>query len=85
MQCLGAAFPKGEGCAHINLIYFEASTVTNFDDKGKKTQFVDITGGDIGAPDVPQKEKVRLVRNALSDIGIQIPENDTGFSPATLR
>lgn len=66
---------NGTGDAYINLIYIEASTVNNFDGKGKKTQFVDITGSEIADPDVPQKEKARLVRKALSDIGIQIPES----------
>lgn len=66
---------SGTGDAYINLIYIEASTVNNFDGKGKKTQFVDITGSEIADPDVPQKEKARLVRKALSDIGIQIPES----------
>lgn len=64
---------SGTGEAYINLIYIEASTVNNFDGKGKKTQFVDITGSEIADPNVPQKEKARLVRKALSDIGIQIP------------
>lgn len=66
---------SGTGEAYINLIYIEASTVNNFDGKGKKTQFVDITGSEIADPNVPQKEKARLVRKALSDIGIQIPES----------
>ncbi|MGO3869767.1 MAG: hypothetical protein ACTJH7_06765 [Alcaligenes sp.] len=66
---------SGTGDAYINLIYIEASTVNNFDGKGKKTQFVDITGSEIADPDVPQKEKARLVRKALSEIGIQIPES----------
>ncbi|MCX5463307.1 hypothetical protein [Alcaligenes parafaecalis] len=70
------SLPKnGTGDAYINLIYIEASTVNNFDGKGKKTQFVDITGSEIADPGVPQKEKARLVKKALSDIGIQIPES----------
>ena len=70
------SLPKnGTGDAYINLIYIEASTVNSFDGKGKKTQLVDITGSEIADPKVPQKEKVKLVRKALSEIGIQIPEN----------
>lgn len=66
---------SGTGEVYINLIYIEAATVNNFDGKGKKTQFVDISGSEMANPNLSGKDKAKLVRTALGQIGIQIPES----------
>ncbi|WP_415301712.1 hypothetical protein [Alcaligenes sp. SJTW-7] len=67
--------PDGTGEAYINLIYIETSPVNKFAGKGKKTHFVDIAGNEIADPEIPQSEKSKLVREALSEIGIKIPDD----------